>query len=447
MRRPPPAAAEPDGPVALAEFRALVAPLEPFEPEPRIAVAVSGGPDSSALALLARAWLAERGGTLLALVVDHGLRPEAEVEAARVADRLVAGAIPARVLVWRGPKPTTAIMAAARKARLALLAGACRELGILHLMLAHQREDQAETVAMRAEQGSGPSGRAGMAAVRELSGLRILRPLLPIPKARLVATLVAAGWPWVEDPSNRDLRFRRSRLRQISGLELGALWLEGAACARARRAEDDRIAALMARTVRPHRLGFARVDLALWRELPATDRAAILARLLACIGGRTYPVASAKIDAAAIRAGHAGTTLGGCLILARRGDLLVCREAGRITDRPNLATGERVAWDGRWELHAVHALAGIQIWPLGPRGRAALPAELRRGEIPAAALESLPSAWAGDRLVACPPLGGLEAGDGGVSITAAFRPSYPLTAAPFGGVNVVSNPQSPIYRR
>jgi len=452
VRRPRPGAAEPGDPLTLAEFRALVAPLGPFEPGPAIAVAASGGPDSSALALLARQWAAERGGAIRAFVVDHGLRPESAAEAAAVADRLRSRGIATEVLVWHGPKPTSGLMAAARDARLALLAGACRRKGILHLMLAHQREDQAETVTMRSERGSGAPGRAGIPVIRELRGMRILRPLLPVPKTRLIATLQAAQLPWIEDPSNRDHWFRRARLRQAPGLDHNALWQEARRCAAARAAADARAAALMARVVRPHRLGFARVDRGAWQELSAAECVTVLARLLACIGGQAYPVAGAKVRTVAMRVDQGTMTLGGCIILTRGAELLVCREAGRISDRATLASGERLVWDGRWELHAARVPDKIELRALGRDGRSALPAAVRvalqRASIPAVALEPLPAVWTEGRLFACPPLTAWEprrAGD--VLITAAFRPTYPLTAAEFGGVNVVSNPQPPIYRR
>ena len=452
MRRPRPGAAEPGDPLTLAEFRALVAPLGPFEPGPAIAVAASGGPDSSALALLARQWAAEHGGTVCAFVVDHGLRPDSAVEAATAADRLRSCGIATEVLVWHGPKPASGLMAAARDARLALLAGACRRQGILHLMLAHQREEQAETVAMRAARGSGAPGRAGIPAIREVRGVRLLRPLLPVPKTRLIATLRAAQLPWIEDPSNRDPRFHRARLRRAAGLDHDALWQEARRFAVARAVADARTAALMARVARPHRLGFARVDRGVWRELPAAERTALLARLLACIGGQAYPVAGAKVRMAAMRVDQGTMTLGGCIILTRRAELLVCREAGRISDCATLATGDRLLWDGRWELQVARAPDRIELRALGPGGRSALPAAvraaLRRADIPATALEPLPAAWAEGRLLVCPPLAAWEPRRAGaVLITAAFRPTYPLTAAEFGGVNVVSNPQPPIYRR
>ena len=187
MAAPVPAA--PDAPVDLGEFSALLDALGPFERRPALAAAVSGGPDSMALALLARDWAAARDGSLLALIVDHGLRAGSAGEAALTVGRLAEAGICARILPWAGAKPATGIQAAARAARYRLLQSACRSAGILHLLLAHHADDQAETVALRRQRGSGRDGQAGMAAIREVEDLRLLRPLLATAKARLAATL------------------------------------------------------------------------------------------------------------------------------------------------------------------------------------------------------------------------------------------------------------------
>lgn len=170
-----------------------MAAFDPFEASPEIAVAVSGGRDSMALALLAAGWAAARGGRVVALTVDHGLRPEAADEAHRVGGWLAARGIAHQILTWNGPHPARGVQAAARMARYRLLEGWCAERAILHLLLGHQRDDQAETVHMRAERQSGGVGLAGMPAVRETARLRLLRPLLGFPRRRLAATLRAAG--------------------------------------------------------------------------------------------------------------------------------------------------------------------------------------------------------------------------------------------------------------
>ena len=206
-----------------ARFATLMAPLGPFEARPRLAVAVSGGPDSLALCLLADRWARRRGGAVVGLIVDHGLRPESAGEAGQTAAWLGAREIGSQILTWPGQKPTVGIQAAARHARYRLLGGWCRAAGVLHLLTAHHRGDQAETVALREARASGPDGLAGMAAVRELAGLRLLRPLLGVQKAALVAVLDAARQPWLEDPSNRAQGFARARLRSDPRLDAARL--------------------------------------------------------------------------------------------------------------------------------------------------------------------------------------------------------------------------------
>src|SRR5438445_7778340 len=141
-----------------------MAPFGPFEASPVVAVAVSGGRDSLALALLAQDWTRARGGSVIGLVVDHGLRAEAAAEAAATLCVLSQQGIDGAILHWSGVKPSSGLQEAARVARYRLLRDECRRRGILHLLLGHHADDQAETVAMRAARRSGPDGLAGMAA-------------------------------------------------------------------------------------------------------------------------------------------------------------------------------------------------------------------------------------------------------------------------------------------
>src|SRR5437763_667593 len=199
--------------LTLPELAALLDSIGGFEAPPLIAVAVSGGPDSMALSLLAARWARQRGGEAWGLTVDHGLRPESGAEARTVAGWLAARAIPHVTLAWTGAKPTSGIQEAAREARYRLLAEWCRTHRVLHLLTAHHREDQAETYAIRRRAGSGPDGLAAMSVVRELSGCRLVRPLLAVPRARLAALLAAEGQPFLRDPSNTNPAFERARLR------------------------------------------------------------------------------------------------------------------------------------------------------------------------------------------------------------------------------------------
>ena len=144
------------GPVDGATFARLMAPFGPFETRPDLAVAVSGGRDSLSLALLANEWASGQGGRALALIVDHGLRRESANEALTTAAVLERQGIESVVLRWTGPKPQAGLQEAARHARYRLLREACRDRGILHLLVAHHADDQAETIAMRAARASGP---------------------------------------------------------------------------------------------------------------------------------------------------------------------------------------------------------------------------------------------------------------------------------------------------
>ncbi len=194
---------------------ALLAALAPHLTQPCL-LAVSGGPDSTALLHAAAA--ARGPAALHAATVDHGLRPEARDEAEAVARQAEALGIPHTILTWApdGPPPGTGIQAAARTARYRLLAARAAEVGAARLLTAHTRDDQAETVLMRLCAGSGPAGLAGMRPERDLgAGLTLARPFLHLAKASLVAWCEARGAAYLRDPSNRDERFARARLRRV----------------------------------------------------------------------------------------------------------------------------------------------------------------------------------------------------------------------------------------
>ena len=193
-----------------------------LEDLPGLVLAVSGGPDSTALLVLAARWAKQlkRAPKLIALTVDHGLRPEAAREAAAV--RKIAGrlGLPHRTLRWRGEKPRNGLQEAARNARYELLAQAARREGIAHVATAHTLDDQAETMLFRMARGSGLLGLTGMARVAPLpvrteQEIFLIRPLLHVSKARLIATLKAAKIGYSEDPSNHDPRFTRVRWRAL----------------------------------------------------------------------------------------------------------------------------------------------------------------------------------------------------------------------------------------
>ena len=215
--------------VALVDrFRADLDTL--IDPGTRFGIAVSGGPDSLALLLLAES---ARPGEFEAATVDHGLRPESAAEAKMVADLCEEMDVPHAILAieWDLP-PASAIQEQARAVRYGALAAWMHDRDIGALLTAHHLDDQAETLVMRLNRGSGVRGLAGMRRKSKVPGypdLTLLRPLLSWRRAELERICSEAGVEPVSDPGNLDERFERVRIRRALA---AADWLDPAALAR-----------------------------------------------------------------------------------------------------------------------------------------------------------------------------------------------------------------------
>jgi tRNA(Ile)-lysidine synthase len=297
--------------VRASEAKALFSGLENLR---GLILAVSGGPDSTALMVFAARWAksSKRAPKLIAVTVDHGLRAEAAAEAAavkRLARRL---GVSHQTVRWRGKKPKSGLQEAARNARYRLLADAAVRAGYGHILTAHTLDDQAETVLFRLARGSGLSGLSGMARVLPLPSFSpreeehqifLVRPLLRITKARLVATLEASGLSYSEDPSNRDPRFTRTRLRTLmpalarEGLDARGLARLAVRMRRAESAIEFAVGAARAALAPgpwPNR-GPVVFDAARFADLPAEVGLRLLGRAVAHIGNEG-PVELAKLE-------------------------------------------------------------------------------------------------------------------------------------------------------
>ncbi len=343
--------------------------LGPWDASRRVAVAVSGGADSLALALLTKAW-----GDPVAFIVDHGLRAASAAEAAWARDVLTARGIPATILRLQDLRPGAA---RARAARYAALSAACRAAGLVDLLLGHHAGDQAETVLMRQRRGSGPDGLAGMAALTETADIRLVRPLLPVDPQRLRATVAAAGLVPVEDPTNTDLRATRARLRQEIGSDRAGLLAIAAAAGRARVQSQAHIARELAERVQFFPEGFAVLS-----PGPVGERT--LATLLRSLSGRQFPASRVGGLAACPRV----ATMAG-VQLQQAGRLgpgwLLVREAAAM--RPGVPARPGVVWDGRWRV-SDGSFAGI----LGALGQAAGTVR-HASRLPFSVLRTLPAFW------------------------------------------------------
>jgi tRNA(Ile)-lysidine synthase len=400
-------------------FAAAMDRLGPLEPAPAVAVAVSGGADSMALAVLARDWIGRRGGSVHALIVDHGLRAASADEARITVQRLTDLGISARVLFLADLKRGRAMAERARISRYQVLIGACAEAGVLHLLLGHHAADQAETVAMRVLRGSHTSGLAGMAALHETARVRLLRPLLQIPPPVLRQFLAARGIGWVEDPSNQDLRALRPRLR--NALIPNAAVAEAASTAGRTRRRAEEAAALelaLRATIRPE--GFALV-------LPGRISTQALRALLRAIGGADYAASPSQVAALAARLVPA--TVAGVRLMpaGRLGDgMLMVREEAAIS--PPAPAVHGMVWDGRFRVTEV----------AGPAAKDATVGKLgddaarfrRRSDLPAAILRTMPAIRLGEVLASVPHLR-YDSGDNNLRMTVSFAPGRPVAGPSF----------------
>jgi len=325
--------------VSAAEAKKLFAKLEHL---PALVLAVSGGPDSTALLWLAARWRKslKKKPELIAVTVDHGLRPEAAREAASVKRLAKALGIPHRTVVWKGEKPKAGLQQAARTARYSLLAQAAEKAGAAHILTAHTLDDQAETVLIRMSRGSGLTGLAAMAQVSRLPNgaghISLVRPLLDVPKARLIATLRAAKIDFADDPSNRDPRFTRARLRTLmpelarEGLDARRLSLLARRLKRADAAIEaftDRAMAAFADTAPES--GPVAFPTSKFARLPAEIALRLIGRALSRLGSEG-PVELGKLEAlyAELKAAQSGRqrfrrTLAGAIVTLGKAQISV----------------------------------------------------------------------------------------------------------------------------
>lgn len=188
--------------------------LDALAPAGRIALAISGGPDSLGLLLLAHA---ARPGSVVAATVDHRLRLESRDEARMVARLCETLRIRHAILDVDVADDPAGLQAAARAARYAALARFAQDEGAIVLATAHHLDDQAETLLMRLARGSGVAGLSGVRRARPLDdapGITLIRPLLDWRKSELETIVADARLRPVRDPSNHNPRFDRTRARE-----------------------------------------------------------------------------------------------------------------------------------------------------------------------------------------------------------------------------------------
>lgn len=291
----------------------------------RFGVAVSGGPDSIALLLLAAAW---KPGLIEAATVDHGLRPESAGEAAFVAaicEKLEVPHHMMRVRVGEGN-----LQSEARRARYRALGDWAGERDLAAFATAHHADDQAETVLMRLNRSSGLSGLAGIRQTRAMpnTGTLIFRPLLSWRKLELQKLVTDAGIIPVTDPSNEDARFDRARIRaalaKTDWLDPGAITRSAAHLADASCALEWAIGKEWEREVSE------REGVLTYRatSAPRAIRLGIIERAITCAGGHDVRGGDVASLEERLRAGGKAT-LGGVIVEVHRDVWTFRSEPGR----------------------------------------------------------------------------------------------------------------------
>jgi tRNA(Ile)-lysidine synthase len=327
--------------------------------ETKIALAVSGGCDSMALLRLAMAQFPEKQITVL--TVHHGLRAAASDEVRQVAKWCAKFGLPHVVLKWEGPKPKTGIQAKARKARYDLMSAWCLQNNVPVLMTAHNANDQNETVYMRQARTKSLKSLAGIWPERDWNGVRVVRPVLGFSRAELRSYLTAIKQDWIDDPSNDDEVFERVRIRKaLVGRDVD-FGLSAKFAQNEVRQSQTAADAWGLQYLDIHPLGFVTFDRAAFDLLSTHLQDFVLLRLLRLCGSmhetelkeRLGVLAWLKIPAPSRRA------LGGAVFMKRTKQIIVGREAGRISPEPKIipATGELI-WDERFRVRGV---AGMQV--------------------------------------------------------------------------------------
>jgi tRNA(Ile)-lysidine synthase len=414
----------------------------------RVAVAVSGGSDSMALALLAKDWATRAGISLLALTVDHGLRPESAREAEIVSEWLNERGIETRVLRWNGPYPESGIQDAARNARYTLMEEACVKAGISSLLLGHQLEDQLETLLMRLSKGSGLDGLSAMENAALRGKLTLLRPLLSVRRQVLRDYLKSLDQGWIDDPSNENPVYTRTRvgavlgeMQQLPGSSLETIALSLSRLQRASRSLDGLAMQIIETQGDVSPFGFVRLPLDSLENCPDELALRILSIIFrACGGGQRIKLtALEKLYQQLFKEKRGnGGTIAGAQIQKSRGGWLFCREPGRA-GLPSLGIekgeGEWV-WDNRFIISypstELPLPPGLTVGPLGKEGWQFLSdradASLN-STVPARVRETLPAIWADDKIVALPlsPTGKTIKLEQNLRFHARFRAFYWMT--------------------
>jgi tRNA(Ile)-lysidine synthase len=313
-----------------------------------------------------------------------------------------------------------------------LLQDWCRRHHLLHLLLAHHQNDQAETLLIRLARGSGVDGLAAMAPAAFRKDLQLLRPLLGTSGKSLRAYLRACGQGWIEDPSNRADRFDRVRWRKIISeqrLSSERLAMTAAQMGRARQALEAAQASLAVEAIDLRPQGFAWLDYTKLCQAPREIALRTLAALTRCIGGQEFPPRLEGLERLFANLSRR-RTFAGCVLAPLAGRVLVHREVRAVAAPVPLADGVWTGWDGRFQIR-LEDPGDSWVGALGEEGAKSCRRAAESAGIPRAVLPALPAIMDKHGILAVPPVGWALAGTRSGSAAWVFSPACPLAGAGF----------------
>ncbi len=316
----------------------------------RIGVGVSGGADSLLLSMLLNEWCQKTGRKLVAITVDHNLRPESAEEARQVSTHMENLHIEHHILTYTGKKPTSRIEEKAREIRYTLLEQFCTQNKVKYLCLAHHSNDQAETFFARLARGSGVDGLCAIHPTSQRKKLVLLRPLLDTEKADIENTLKSLGITWIEDPMNSDTTFERVRWRNHlktlwqTGLTKSGILLTAKRVQRAKEALDFYADLFWEKSVQIDNRGFAKIKESDFQKIPLEIRLRVLSRALTCIGQSDAPLSMEALEKA-LSSMRNRFTLGHCHIITAHKYIFIAKEQARQPAPMDIPAKKWVVWD------------------------------------------------------------------------------------------------------
>lgn len=331
---------------------------------PKIAVAVSGGSDSIALAVLLKDTY--KNTEITAITIDHNLRAESSEEAKIVKKQMEDLGISHQTLLWEHKEITSNIQKQARSARMHLLTTYCKENGIENLFVAHNKNDVAETFLMNLFRGSGVYGLASIPNKTIHSGVNILRPLLSTHKKDIKDFLESINISWIEDPSNTNPNFLRTKVRSLMQSEemkkiiddeealIDRIALNANNLARAREALEESTNHAIKTITTLHQEGYLTILLEEFLNMNEETALKLLASCLTTISGaQEYTprmnslknlyknITSKKIQ-----------TLWGCEVIAKDDLIYIYKELGKTKPSLEKISSTEMLWDGRLKIEA-----------------------------------------------------------------------------------------------